>query len=158
LNGGAPTRLASVRLELAPSGRFAGVIVAVHGVAAGCFLTVLTGWPGVTAALLLVALGCAAAWDRALLRAKSSPRAIEIPAQGKALCRLADGGLAELAPLGGSAVTRYWVALRMQAPARRSLFVTAGMLTPESQRLLRLWALWGRLPAVAPRQLSVDRK
>jgi hypothetical protein len=28
------------------------------------------------------------------------------------------------------------------------------MLLPEPFRLLRLWALWGRLPGVAPRQLA----
>jgi len=45
------------------------------------------------------------------------------------------------------------VALAVAAPYRRALLVTPGMLPPESFRLLRLWALWGRLPGVAPRQL-----
>ena len=103
-------------------------------------------------AVLVLGLGTAAAWDRALLRSRVSPRAIEIrPAA--ALCRFANGDSAALEPLGGSAVTRYWVALRLCSPGRRSLYVAAGMLAPESMRLLRLWALWGKLPGVASRQL-----
>ena len=102
---------------------------------------------------LTMALGCAAAWDRALLRAGRSPRAIEILPGGEALCLFANGESAALKPMGGSAVTRYWVALRLLSPRRRSLFVAAGMLAPESLRLLRLWALWGRLPGAALRRL-----
>lgn len=99
-----------------------------------------------------MALGCAAAWDRALLRAGRSPRSIAILSGGEARCLFADGESAALEPLGGSAVTRYWVALRVRSPRRRSLFVAAGMLPAESLRLLRLWALWGKLPGVASRQ------
>jgi hypothetical protein len=50
-------------------------------------------------------------------------------------------------------VTRYWVALDTGAPMRRSVLVTAGMLQPGPFRLLRLWALWGRVPGVAPGQV-----
>ena len=103
---------------------------------------------------LVLGLGAAAAWDRALLRAQISPRTIEIQPAGTALCRFANGEFAVLEPLGGTAVTRYWVALRLRSPRRRSLFVAAGMLAPESMRLLRLWVLWGKLPSVASRQLT----
>ena len=144
-----------LRLELSPSRRFAAVIVFVHATAASSFLTFLTGWPGFFLAALTVALGCAAAWDRALLRASRSPRMIEIVPAGEALCRFANGESAALESLGGSAVTRYWVALRVRSSRRRSLFLAAGMLPPESLRLLRLWALWGKLPGVASRQLPV---
>ena len=54
----------------------------------------------------------------------------------------ADGALAALGGEGEARET--W---------RRSLLVAAGMLPPESFRLLRLWARWGRLPGVAPLQL-----
>jgi hypothetical protein len=104
-------------------------------------------------ASLVLALGAAAAWDRALLRAALSPRAIEIRPSGEALCVLASG---ESLPIAtpGSRVTRYWVSLRLRSPWRRSLMLVAGMLPSDAFRLLRIWALWGRLPGVASRQLA----
>jgi hypothetical protein len=158
LNAAALSRIQPDRLELSPSLPFASVILAVHAMGAGCFLTFLTDWRGGCLAGAVFALGCAAAWDRALLRSRRSPRAIELPAVGEARCRFADGSAAVLVPLGGSAVTRYWVALGLRSPGRRSLFVAAGMLAPEALRRLRLWALWGKLPAVAPRQQNAGRR
>jgi len=141
-----------LRLELSPCRGFAALLLLVHSVAAACLLAVLEGWAGIAAASLALALGCAAAWDRALLRTARAPRAIEIRRTGEAICVLADGKSAVLEPLAGSAVTRYWVALRLRSAARRSLLVPAGMLSAESARLLRLWARWGKLPGVAPGQ------
>ncbi len=142
-----------LRLELRPSRRLAAVILAVHATASASFLTTLTAWPGLSLAVLTMALGCAAAWDRALLRSGRSPRLIEISPAGDARCQFADGESAPLRPLGGSAVTRYWVALRLLSARRRSLFVAAGMLPADALRQLRLWALWGRLPSAAARRL-----
>ena len=102
---------------------------------------------------MLLVLGIASAWDRALLRSSRSPKAIEILFSGEARCLFADGGSAAIDTPGGSGVTRYWVAMRLRSPLRRSLLAAAGMLSPESFRLLRLWALWGRVPGVVPRQL-----
>jgi hypothetical protein len=99
-------------------------------------------------------LGAAAAWDRALLRFRRSWRAIEIRPSGEAFCLLADGGTAAIEPVRGNGVTRYWVSLRLRAPLGRSFLVAGGMLPAASFRLLRLWALWGKLPGVAPGQLS----
>jgi hypothetical protein len=141
-----------LRLELSPCTGFAALLLLVHAVGAACLATVLSGWAGIALALLVLALGFAAAWDRALLRAARSPRAIEIRPSGEALCILATGEAAALEPLGGGAVTRYWVALGLRAPARRALLVPAGMMSAESARLLRLWARWGKVPGVAPRQ------
>jgi len=129
------------------------LILILHVTAAHCFLTILTGWLAGVAALLVLSLGMAAAWDRALLRTGRSPAAIEISASGKAVCLFSNGDSAALEALGGG-VTRHWVALRLRSPWRRSVLVAAGMLPPESFRLLRLWALWGRLPGVAPLQLQ----
>ena len=70
--------------------------------------------------------------------------------------------------VGGSGITRYWVALRLRGvalrlrgaalrwrfPQRRSLLVTTGMLPDDAARLLRLWALGGKLPDVVSRQLA----
>jgi hypothetical protein len=128
------------------------LIVLVHALAAGAFLTVLTAWAGAVLAVLILALGLAAARDRALLRGTKSPAAIEILPTGEARCLFANGETAALAPAAGHGVTRYWVALRLQAPLRGALLATGGMLEAESFRRLRLWALWGRLPGVARRQ------
>jgi hypothetical protein len=142
-----------IRLELMPSRGFAALLLLVHAGAAACLLAVLTGWPGFALALLVGALGVAAAWDRALLRSAHSPRAIEIHSGGEARCVLGNGESGTLESQGGAGVNRYWVALRLRSPMRRSLLVTAGMLSAESARLLRLWALWRKLPGVAPGQL-----
>jgi hypothetical protein len=143
-----------VRLALSPSGWFAALILILHSAAAFCFLTLLTGWLAAAGAMFLVTLGLAAAWDRALFRGRRAPSAIEIRASGEAFCLLANGESVAVQAQGGG-VTRFWVALRLRSPWRRSLLVAGGMLPPESQRLLRLWALWGRLPGVAPQQLPV---
>ena len=125
----------------------------VHALAAACILAVLAGWAGVALSAATVGLGAATAWDRALLRSRRSPRAIEVLGAGPAYCLFANGESAELQPYGGSAVTRYWVAFGLRSPRRRSLFIAPGMLAPESLRLLRLWALWGRMPGVARQHL-----
>ena len=142
-----------VRLELTPSNGYAALLLLAHALAAACLLAVLKGWPGSVAALLVAALGLAAAWDRALLRGPRSPRTIEIHSSGEAVCRFANGETAAMGGHAGGSVTRFWVALRLQSPWRRSLLVAGGMLPAEPFRLLRLWALWGRLPGVVPRQL-----
>jgi hypothetical protein len=133
----------------------AALVLALHAAAALVILAVLTGWLAAVGALLIVGLGAAAAWDRALLGSRRSLRAIEIRPSGEAFCLLADGGTAAIEPGRGNAVTRYWVTLRLHATWNRSHLVAVGMLPAASFRLLRLWALWGRLPAaVAPGQLS----
>ena len=132
-----------------PSRGYAGLILVVHAIAAACFLTIMTGFSGISAALLIFALGSVAAWNRALLRGRRSPRAIEIPAAGGALLRLANGETVAVRPVRGIGVTRHWVALASLALAGPSVLVTAGMLGPENARILRLWSLWGRMPGVA---------
>ena len=97
-------------------------------------------------ALLIFALGGFAAWDRALLRGRRSPRAIEIQASGKAAVVLANGESTEVRAVRGIGVTRHWVALAPRSFAGRSVLVSAGMLGPAAARELRLWALWGRTP------------
>ncbi len=141
-----------LRLELSGSRPFATLIVGAHAAAAGAFLTVLTGWPAYAAAFLIAALGIAAARDRALLRSAAAARAIEIQPAGQAICMFARGRPADIARPSVRGVNRYWVALPLDSRTRRSLLVTRGMLAPEAFRLLRLWALWGRLPAAALRR------
>ena len=139
------------RFDLKPSIWYAALLVGLHGFAAACFLTVLTGWPAFSLAAASVALGLAVARDRALLRGAHAPRSIDILPNGEAQCRFADGRSAGLEASGG--VTRFWVPLRVRSPARRSLLVTANMLPPDAFRRLRLWALWRATPGVAPGQL-----
>ena len=145
------------RLELSPCGVYAGTVLAVHATAAACFLATMTGFPAMALAFLMVALGGVSAWDRALLRGPRSPRAIELPASGAAAAVvalvLANGQTVGARAVRGLGVTRHWVALRPHAFAGVGVLVTSGMLAPAAFRVLRLWALWGRTPAVAPAQL-----
>jgi hypothetical protein len=97
--------------------------------------------------------------DRALLAGPSSPRALEILAADTVVLELADGSRAP-SPVGAARwVSRFCVVLPLHAPRRRTLLLTGGMLAAEPFRVLRLWALWGRLPggnrpAVASGQLQ----
>jgi hypothetical protein len=143
-----------LQFPLLPSPGFALLIVVAHVAAAACFLTILKGWAGTLGAVLLLGLGCAAAWDRALLRSSRSPRAIVIDGS-TARCLQRNGDAVPIVPPGGSGVGRHWIALRLASARRSALLVTRGMLAPESFRLLRLWARWGKLPGVAARQLRV---
>jgi len=146
----------SLRLELAPSRRLAAAIVAAHAAAAAAVLTVLDGFAGVFLALALLALGAAAAWSRALLRARASVRSIEL---GGALpvFHLASGEALPAAVGARRYVSRLLVTLPVGAPHfspwGRTLLVSADMLRPEEFRRLRIWALWDRLPGVAAAQL-----
>lgn len=142
----------SLRLHLSPSYRLAALIVGLHVLAGGCFYAVSGGAAGTALAVLTIALGAAAAWDRALLRSARSPRTVEILAGGPSQIEYS-GGTRYTVGDGPRRVNRFWVALPLHDPSRRALLVAADMLDPGEFRLLRLWALWGRLPGVAPGQL-----
>jgi hypothetical protein len=135
-----------LRLMLSSSAPLAATIAIVHAAAAACILLVLPGWTGIALAVLALLLGAAAAADRALFLGARAPRSLEIGIEGSAKLICVDGSTAPLVALGGIGVTRWWVALRITSGQRRSLFVPVGMLTPEALRILRVWALWGKLP------------
>ena len=139
------------RFVLAPSTRFALAIVLLHAGAAACAFAVLPTVAGGLLAAALLALGLAAAWSRALLRSRSSVRALEIGAG--LLVELAGGERLAAEADGRRYVSRLAVALPLRSPRRRTILVTADMLPPADFRRLRLWALWGRLPGVAAAQL-----
>ena len=120
--------------------------MAVHATAAACFLTTMSGVPAWGLAVLVLCLGGVSAWERALLRGSRAPRAIEVADAGSAVVILASGKAIDVRPVRGIGVTRYWVALGPATLAGRAIFVTAGMLGPAQMRILRLWALWGRIP------------
>lgn len=142
--------MAAVRLELRASRALAGALALVHGAGAVCLAAVIPGHAGMALALLLLALGGAAARDRALLRARGSVRALELEGDGVATLELADGR--RLAARVGRQrhIGPWWVALPLAGVSRRSLIVVHDMLPPAEFRRLRLWALWGRVPVATP--------
>ena len=142
----------SARLQLSPSWSLLAAILILHALAAGSVLTVMQGFSAIALAAALLALGAAAAWARALHRSGASVRAIELSGS-EMLLELRDGrrGAAELG--GARHVSRFMVTLPVRRPVRRTILVTRDMLPPEEFRRLRLWALWGKAPGVAHKQL-----
>ena len=130
----------------------AALIAGLHLVAAGCIYAVNRGTAGIVLALLVLVLGAAAAWDRALLRAGRSPRALELSDGGPSQVVFRPGTRRPVAD-GPRSVNRFWVTLPLRGAFRGSVMVTADMLQAEEFRVLRLWALWGRVPGVASAQL-----
>ena len=108
---------------------------------------------GLAIALLLLALGAATAWSRALLRSASSVRALEI-AGPRLEVQLASGETVAAEPAARRYVGRFIVLLPLRRP-RRTLLVTRDMAGAEAFRRLRIWALWGKLPGVAQEQLAL---
>jgi hypothetical protein len=141
-----------LRLNLRPSWRLAFLIAGLHALAGGSVLVASPNLAGAVLAVLVAALGAAAAWDRALLRGRNSPRALVVSAGGGSGVELADGARCPVGA-GPRAVNRFAVTLPLEGSARRSVLVARDMLDPAGFRLLRLWALWGRVPGVASAQL-----
>ena len=141
-----------LHLDLRPSWRLASLLAGLHALAGGSVLVASPNLAGTALAALIAALGVAAAWDRALLRGRNSPRALTVPAGGAAGLELANGARCPVGA-GPRAVNRFVVTLPLEGSTRRSVLVTRDMLDPAAFRLLRLWALWGRVPGVASAQL-----
>ena len=145
------------RFQLKPSPALAIAILAAHVAAAAAAYVVLPRAAAMPLAMALVALGAAAAWSRALLRSRSSVRAIEVGAPQPTF-ELAGGERLTATVSARRYVTRHVVALPLRGGIRRTLLVTGDMLSAEEFRRLRIWALWNRLPAarpaVAPKQLG----
>ncbi|MGH8688028.1 MAG: protein YgfX [Burkholderiales bacterium] len=138
-----------LRLELRESRALAATLAVLHGGAAAC---VAISWPGLGGSVLaaaFVAGGAWAAWSVALLRRPASVRAIELGEEHAAVLELADGRRLQSRIALRRNVNRWWVTLPVRG-ARRTILVARGMLAPEDFRRLRLWALWGRVPAPHP--------
>lgn len=138
-----------LRLELRASRALAVALALVHGGGAACVIAVAPGIPALALSVLLLALGAAAAWDRALLRRRSSVRALELAAEGAATLELADGRRLSVRVAGRRQVTLFWVTLPLSGAWSRTLLIAADMLAPADFRRLRLWALWGRVAGTA---------
>jgi len=130
----------------------AAFIIAMHAVAAACLLAVVPGIAGFLLAAAVLALGAVSAWVRALLRSPASVRAIELEGAG-ATVELGDGRRIAAPVSARRYVSRIAVSLPVKAPLRRTLLISRDMLSGDSFRLLSIWALWGKLPAVAQKQL-----
>ena len=140
----------ATHFRLLPSRRIARLIVIAHVGAALALLTVAHAWAsGWAVAALLVALGLATAWDRALLRARGSVRAFSLEGPHEVLLALQGQGRARSRVGARRWVSARLVVLPLALPGRRALCVAGDMLGAEDFRRLRLWALWGRLPGVA---------
>ena len=128
-------------------------MVALHSTAAACVLLAMPDIPGALIAALLLALGAGAAWSRALLRSSASVRVLELEGPKMVVITLAGGERWHAEVAERRYVGRFIVTLPLRRPVRRTILVTRDMLGADSFRRLRVWALWGRLPAVAAKQL-----
>jgi hypothetical protein len=135
-----------LRLELRASRALAAAVVFLHAAAASGVILVAPGAAGTGLAVAILALGALAAWNRALLRGSASVRILELGGGREVGAVLASGRRLQGRAAARCHVGPWWVILRLASP-RRSLLVARGMLAPEEFRRLRLWALWGRLPA-----------
>jgi hypothetical protein len=133
-----------LRLELRASRALAAALALVHGAGALCFVLLIPGYAGLAGGGLLLALGAAAAWNRALLRGRHAVRTIELADEGATTLELADGRRLSGHAAGRRHVSALWVMLPLRGALRRNLLVPADMLAPAAFRQLRLWALWGR--------------
>jgi len=138
--------LSGTRFALSPSWSLAAAIVGLHAAAAAAIAVVLPTPFGYALGAAILALGLAAAWARALLRSTRSVVAIDVSGR----VELRNGALHAIAA-GRRHVGRFMVTLPLKG---RTVLVTRDMLRAEEFRRLRLWALWGKLPGVAPEQLS----
>jgi len=144
--------LSGTRLELSPSWSLAAAILALHAAAAVCAVLTLGSATGYVLGAALLALGVAAAWARALHGSRDSVRALEL-SPTEIVLELKSGRRQPVEVDARRHVSRFMVTLPVRRPARRTLLVTRDMLEREEFRRLRLWALWGRLPGVARKQL-----
>jgi len=137
-----------LRLELRVSRALATAVVLVHAAGAAGMLLIAPDATGAFLGLLLLCLGILAAWNRALLRGRGSVRLLELGDERQVGAVLASGERLHGRASARCHVGPWWVVLPLASP-RRTVLVARGMLGSEEFRRLRLWALWGRVPAPA---------
>ncbi len=137
-----------LRLDLRGSPVLAGLVVATHGLAAAVLIALLPLSQGTLGAFLLLVLAAFVVRSKALLIAPGSPRAL-LPGPDAAMAiDLRSGEEVSGAVLERRFVSRWLVILDLASPGgRRTILVARDMLDPEAFRRLRLWALWGTIPA-----------
>ena len=100
----------------------------------------------------MVLAGAASARRHALLRGRAAVRVLEVGGDAvEVRLASAESFPAELAER--RYVGRHMVVLVLRRPVRRTILVTRGMADAQLFRRLRIWALWGKLPVVATKQL-----
>ena len=139
----------ALRLALRASRALAAAILTAHLAAAASLAAVFPGAAGAGAGLLVLLLGAATAWDRALLRGRRSVCGLELGEGAAAVFELADGRRVAGTVAARRNVNRWWVTLPLQGESRRIVVVTRDMLPAGDFRRLRIWALWGRTATVA---------
>jgi hypothetical protein len=137
-----------LRLELRGSRGLAAAILLAHAAAAGALAVAMPGTAGMAMAVGLALLGAKAAWDQGLLAGPGSVRALEIAPDGSSVVELALGRRIPARASARRHVGSWWVVLPLSARPWAMLIVR-GMVAPAAHRHLRVWALWGRLPAPA---------
>ena len=137
-------------MHLKGSPALAGLLALVHAGAASGFLWGVQGKAGMALALLFVALGAAVTWDRALLRGRRSVIGLELGREGVLVLERADGRRETHRAAARRFVSGACVAIPLAHAPWRSLLLMRDMLEPDAFRQVRLWALWGRLPADGP--------
>ena len=130
----------------------AGLIIGAHLAAGAAVLLVLPNVAGAGLAAAIGALGFIAMRRTALLRAADSVRAIALDGE-RTVLELADGRSVPAELSERRYVSPFAVSLPVVRPVRRTILVAADMLDAHSFRLLRIWAVWGRVPGVAGKQL-----
>ena len=142
-----------LRVELAPSAFLTIALIASHAIAALCVFAVMPGVAGALVATLILALGVAAAWSRALLLGRSSVSALELDGSAVQI-ELRSGERLQAAVAERRYVGRYLVLLPLRAPLARTVLISRDMTDADGFRRLRIWALWGRVSGVASKQLA----
>ena len=144
-----------LRLELGASNALAAVLIVIHGAGAACLAGWLPGYAGPAMALLVLGLGAVSIFDRALLRNRASPSALELSADGAVTLESKDSRRQVCRAGARRYVGNRWVILDLSSSPRRLLLVASDMLSPADFRRLKLWALWGRVPGAARPALAI---
>ncbi|HEY6239806.1 MAG TPA: protein YgfX [Burkholderiales bacterium] len=133
----------TLRFDLKPSIRLAGVLLLAHVLALAALWVSLAGWARYLAAcgILLSAAACLAA---ALHRSSRTAVSLELHADGRASWRDRSGGWHEGRLAGDHFVSAALVVLGLVQPEgdRKSLVLMADSASPEDFRRLRVWLRW----------------
>lgn len=137
------------RLELRASVALTFLTIAFHAAAAATLLALLPLIAGLCAASLLGVLGLMAVRERTLISAPCSPAALHLGYDGTLVVRLRNGQEKDAAMAARRYVSRWLVVIGLdrRIEGRHTILVARDMLAPEDFRQLRLWSLWGTLPA-----------
>ena len=121
----------------------------VHAAAAAVLLYFLPPFPGLCVAALIAALAAIVVRRSALLSGPDAVRVLFLGRESGLVAGLGDGRQVSGVAHERRFVSRWLVVLVLAGPGvpRRTILVARDMLAAGEFRHLRLWALWGALPA-----------